>query len=292
MSSGNLIADRRYAYALSLRAEGDFAAAADILAQAMELVPAWAEGQFALAEALADAGQAQAAAAAFRAYLTLDPKDSMNAGARLVLLGEGPTPADLPAAYVTRLFDGYASYFETSVVEKLKYRGPALLRDAVTRTAPGRFGRVFDLGCGTGLGGAAFRDLADWLGGVDLSPGMVKKAAAKGIYDHLEVGDMRAGLANLTTPCDLIVAADVLIYLGDLTPILTQARPLCSMFALTLQRAEVGTYSLGRELRYSHSFDYFETCARLAGFRAAVMEDVAVRQEAGKDVPGILGILV
>jgi predicted TPR repeat methyltransferase len=294
MSSGNLTADRRFATAQSLRADGDFAAAADVIAQALELAPGWAEGRFALAESLADSGRSADAVEAYRAYLALDPADSMGAAARLALLGAAPTPAGLPPAYIARLFDEYAPRFDSALIERLQYRAPELLKDAVTRVRPGSFSRVFDLGCGTGLSGAAFRDVAAWLGGVDLSPAMVKKAAAKGLYDHIEAGDMGAALADLKAPCDLVLAADVLVYVGDLAGIFAAVRAKLApggLFAFTVQLADSGAYILGREQRYSHSRAYIEDRARGAGFKTALREDCVTRQEAGKDVPGLLAIL-
>ena len=295
MPSGNPTADRRYAYAQSLRAEGDAAAAADVIAQALELAPAWAEGRFALAEALAEANQVEAAAAAYRAYLAVDAGDSMGAAVRLTLLGAAPAPAQLPPAYVARLFDEYAPRFDAALTERLQYRGPTLLKEAVSRVRPGGFSRVFDLGCGTGLSGAAFRDAADWLGGVDLSPVMIKKAGAKKIYDHLKAGDMTAALAALDRPCDLILAADVLVYVGDLAALFAAVRAKLTrggLFAFTVQRADGGDYVLGREHRYNHSRAYLERCARGAGFSIECLDDAVTRQEAGKDVPGLVAVLV
>ena len=295
MSSGNLTADRRFTVAQSLRADGDFAGAADVIGQALDLAPDWPEGRFALAEALADAGRPDEAAAAYAAYLTVDPTDSMGAGARLTLLGAAPTPGALPPAYITRLFDEYAPRFEAALVERLAYRAPALLRDAVSRVWPQPFGRAFDLGCGTGLAGAAFRDLAAWLGGADLSPAMVKKAEAKKIYDHLETGDMSTALTALAEPCDLIIAADVLVYVGELLPSFTAVRQKLvpgGIFAFTLQWAASGDYVLGREQRYSHGRAYVEHCADAADFEIALIEDAITRQEAGADVPGLLAVLV
>lgn len=294
MSSGNLSADRRFATAQMLRAEGDFAAAADVIRQALELAPGWAEGRFALAESLADSGRAEDAVAAYRAYIDLDPADSMGAAARLALLGAAPTPAVLPPAYIGRLFDEYAPRFDSALTERLNYRGPELLREAVARVWPRPFSRVFDLGCGTGLSGAAFRDVAAWLGGVDLSPAMVKKAQAKKIYDHLEAGDMGAALWALEEPCELILAADVLVYVGDLTGLFAAVRSKLSvggLFAFTVQRAGSGDYALGREQRFSHSRGYLERCADAADFEIALLEDVVTRQEAGKDVPGLVAVL-
>ncbi len=295
MSSGNLTADRRYDYAQSLRAEGDFSAAADLISQALDLAPRWAEGRFALAETLADAGRPAEAVAAYRSYLETDPDDSMGATARLALLHAIATPAALPAAYVARLFDEYAPRFDEALTERLNYRGPALLKDAVTRVWPRPFSRVFDLGCGTGLAGVAFRDVAGWLGGVDLSPAMIKKAEGRKLYDHLEAADMNAALASLREPCELILAADVLVYVGDLTPLFARVRAALSpggLFAFTVQRAETGDYILGREQRFSHSRAYLERCADQADFEVALIEEVVTRQEAGKDVPGLAVVLV
>lgn len=295
MSSGNLTADRRYAYALSLRAEGDAAAAAEVIAQALELAPEWAEGRFAMAEALGEAGKPQEAARAYRDYLSADPADSMGAGARLALLNASPMPPGLPPAYITRLFDEYAARFDAALTERLLYRGPALLKDAVARVWPGLFSRVFDLGCGTGLSGAAFRDVAEWLGGVDLSPAMVKQAQSKRIYDHLEMGDMTRALRGLKEPCELIIAADVFVYLGALEDIFAAVRGKLvpgGVFGFTVQRGEREDYVLGAEQRYSHRRDYIARLADAAGFEIALIEDAITRQEAGKDVRGLVCVLV
>lgn len=292
MSSGNLTADRRYEYAVMLRREGDFAAAADMIAQTLELAPAWPEGHFALGETLAEAGDADQAVAAYRAYLKLDPADSMGAAVKLALLG-ADTAAALPEAYVRRLFDEYAPRFDTALVDKLKYRGPEILRTAVDRVQPdGIFARVFDLGCGTGLAGIAFRDRARWLGGVDLSPGMVKEAARKNIYDALSAGDMVAALKDLDAPCELILAADVLTYFGDLTDVFDTVRAkLDGLFAFTVQRRDGDGFTLGAEHRFNHSEAYIAALAERTGFSIVLMEPAVTRQEKGVDVPGLVVVV-
>lgn len=292
MSSGSLTADRRFAYAQSLRDEGDFAAAAEVMAQALEEAPRWAEGRFTLGELLAAAGDETGALAAYRAYLEIEPADSMGAGARLALLG-GKTPTALPDAYVQRLFDQYAPRFDSALVEKLRYRAPELLRAAIAAAAPGRrFARAFDLGCGTGLAGAAVRDLTDWLGGVDLSPAMVRVAEQKRIYDVLDSGDMLKAVAALPRSCDLMLAADVLVYCGDLAPLFhAVAERLTGLFAFTVQRAESGTFILGPEQRFSHSRAYISDLAAAAGFKVLTLENAVTRQEKGIDVPGLIAVL-
>jgi predicted TPR repeat methyltransferase len=293
MSSGNLTADRRFAYAESLRAAGDAAAAADVIAQALELAPNWTEGHFAYAEALGAAGQHDAAVAAYRAYLELDADDSMGAAARLALLGASAAPVSLPPAYVARLFDQYAGRFDAALIEGLRYRAPLLLRDAILKAAPGRrFARAYDLGCGTGLAGSVLRERVDWLGGVDLSPAMLREAEHKSIYDHLQAGDMIAALAHLTPACDLIVAADSLVYCGDLAPVFAAAARALTpggLFAFTVQRGE-HDFSLGAEQRFSHSAEYLTRLANTVGFTVIALETAVSRQEKGQDVPGLLGV--
>src|SRR4029077_13878734 len=92
--------------------------------------------------------------------------------------------------YVRRLFDQYAGRYAAALTERLNYRGPTRLHDAVeavmrAAARPMRFGSVLDLGCGTGLGGAACGPFFDCLVGVDLSPAMIAQAATKGLYDRL-----------------------------------------------------------------------------------------------------------
>ena len=295
MSSGSLTADRRFAYAQSLRDEGDMAAAADVMAQALEEAPDWAEGRFTLAEMLAGAGDDPAAIAAYQAYLAADPADSMGAGARLALLGATPAPAALPDAYVRRLFDQYAPRFDTALVEKLAYRAPALLRAAIAQTAPDRrFARGYDLGCGTGLAGAMVRAATDWLGGVDLSPAMVRLAEQKRIYDELRTGDMTRALEDLDAPCDLVIAADVLVYCGDLAPLFAAVKSALTadgLFAFTVQRADSGTFVLGPEQRFSHGREYVADLAAATGLAVALLDNAITRQEKGVDVPGMIAVV-
>lgn len=294
MSSGNLTADRRFAYAQLLRRDGDAEAAADVLAQTLELVPDWAEGRFALAEVLTEAGRKYDAIAAFERYLEADPADSMGAAVKLALLTEA-APKQMPEAYLRRLFDEYAPRFEKSLLEKLNYRAPQILRAAVDSMQPqGVFTRVFDLGCGTGLMGVAIKDRAAWLGGVDLAPAMVRGAEQKKIYDHLEVNDMVIAVETLAAPCDLMLAADVLAYVGDLTAVLRAVRAKLTpggLFAFTVQRCDDADFTLGAEHRFSHSRAYIQSAAEALGLTVAYLENAVSRQEKGVDVPGLAVVL-
>ena len=220
------IAARRYDYGRAAADDGDWAAAAEVFEQAAEQAPGWAPAWFALGEARERLGDVDGATKAFRTTLALDPSDALGAAPRLALIGCAADPTALPQAYVARLFDGYAPRFDAHLTEKLSYRGPALIVEALDLVAQGRrFAVALDIGCGTGLMGEAVRARVDRLVGVDLSPGMVARARERGLYDALEAADAVACLARSEPAAyDCILAADALCYIGDLGPIFSAGR--------------------------------------------------------------------
>lgn len=289
------IAERRYAYARAAARESDWAAAAEVLEQALELAPGWAPAWFALGEARERLGEKDAAADAFGAALAADPSDAQGARGRLALLGDGSRLDSLSPAYVARLFDDYAARFDAHLPGALGYRGPERIAAALDRLdAARRFSRCIDLGCGTGLAGAVLRGRVDALIGVDLSPRMIAKARETGLYDSLEVGDAATFLASPAARCaDLIVAADVFAYVGDLVPIFEAvARALADggWLAFSVETHEGEGYRLGPAMRFAHSDPYVRETATRAGLRRLLLAPVSIRREAGLDAPGLLGV--
>ena len=198
LSSGDLVADRRFEFARDLQLKGDLAAAADLLEQATDLAPGFASAWFTLGEIRDELGERDAAIAAFQMARDADPEDRHGASLWLTLLGAEELSA-MPSAYVRALFDQYAPKFESALVDDLGYRGPSLLFKAVLAAwreirKPAFFKRAIDLGCGTGLAACAFAREVDHFIGIDLSPRMIEKARACGIYAELEVADMLQGL--------------------------------------------------------------------------------------------------
>jgi predicted TPR repeat methyltransferase len=293
LAAGDLIAERRFAYAKAAADEGDWSAAAELFEQTVERAPRWAAAWFALGEARGQLGQLDAAADAFRAALTADPADAQGATARLALIGRESAPTALPQAYVARLFDGYAARFDAHLVDNLGYRAPALIAGALESTAPGRrFASGLDLGCGTGLMGEALRGRVDRLTGVDLSPAMIAKARERGVYDRLIVGDA-AELLKSGPPgaFDLIVAADSLVYIGDLAPLfagVAAALAAAGLFAFSVETFEDERYRLQPTMRFAHARSYVEATAREAALRPLLAESASTRREAGADVPGLI----
>src|SRR5579871_3243607 len=107
LSSGDLNADRRYEFARDLQLKGDLAAAADLLEQAIELVPRFASAWFTLAEIREQLGKRDAAIEAFQKSREADTDDQHGAGLWLMRLGAEAVAA-MPPAYVRALFDQYA----------------------------------------------------------------------------------------------------------------------------------------------------------------------------------------
>lgn len=286
-ASGDLSADRRLEWALASARAGDHGAAEDLARQALEIAPGFAAAWFALGEAQEAQGRRAEAAQAYGRAAALRPDDPFGAGARQARCA-GATPDGLAPAYVRALFDDYAGRFDAHLTGALAYRGPALLRAA---TGERRFAQALDLGCGTGLSGEAFRDLCDRIDGCDLSPAMIAKARAKGIYDSLEADDLLAFLGRRPAGrCDLALAADVFVYLGDLAPVFAAcARALRpgGLFAFTVQAVEGGAWRLLDDLRFGHSRAWLAGVLAEAGFSARI-EEVSSRRDRGRDVPGFL----
>lgn len=297
--SGDPIADRRLAFARELALSGRPAEAAELADQALELVPDWAVGWFVLGDFLEAAGDRAKAAAAWERALALDPRDGCGAALRLARLGVRGLPADT-TAHVRALFDDYAPRFEASLVGALDYRAPALLAAAIERAAPGRrFRAALDLGCGTGLMGRTIRGRVDRLDGVDLAGEMVARARAAGGYDGLAVGDLLADLAARPAESrDLVTAADVFCYVGDLFPAFAAVARVTTadgLFAFSVERGEAtgqeAPVAVGESLRFAHREEHLRAAAEATGLAVRTIEAAALRRDRGVPVIGSIMIL-
>lgn len=290
-SPGDLIADRRADYAEMLFGSGDHVAAAELMLGALELAPEWTLGWFRLGEMHEASGALDAAAEAWRTVLKLDPHDRAGAMLKLELIGQAPASQAPPSAFVEALFDQYAGSFDKSLVEKLGYRVPDLLFDAIVATGRARFAHAVDLGCGTGLMGERLRPLCDVLEGVDISAEMLKKADAKGIYDGLGKADLRE-LSLPAGEADLIAAADVFMYLGNLDGIIPRGVAALSpagLFAFSVEHNTGPEPFLLRETRrYAHSRSYIEDLLDNADLSILSLDATVIRQDRNAPVEGLI----
>jgi predicted TPR repeat methyltransferase len=203
----------------------------------------------------------------------------------------------MPQAYVRALFDQYAPKFEAALVDDLGYRGPALLFSAVlaTRVAvrkPAFFKRAIDLGCGTGLAAAAFAKEVDHFIGIDLSPRMIERARLTGLYAQLEIAEMVQGLnSKPDASAELVLAADAMVYLADIAPLLQEARRVLvagGLLAFTLETHGGDVVILGEGLRYAHSADHVRASIRDAGLALSRLDGQSARNEDNAPVPGLV----
>jgi predicted TPR repeat methyltransferase len=299
LSSGDVLADRRYERAKAYAAEGHRTAAIDLLLQALERAPTFASAWFALGEIRAAGGDRAGAIEAFRGALSADLSDRHGAALRLARLGAADPTAAMTPGYVRSLFDQYAPHFDHALVDGLGYRGPELLREALdlacaARPRPFRFARAFDLGCGTGLVAEALRENCGKIIGVDLSPAMAAAARRKGVYADVVVGDLVDFLAaQPQDSCDLVVAGDAFVYLAHLGPVCRAVvRVLVpgGLFAFTIETHASDDVVLANKLRYAHGADHVRKALTAAGLAPIAFKSASTRNENGVPVPGLIVI--
>jgi len=220
----------------------------------------------------------------------------------LAALGVAEAPAAAPATYVKALFDQYAGHFDRHLVDVLDYRTPTLLDALLRPHVTARVEAALDLGCGTGLSGQPLRPLARRLAGVDLSPRMLDGARATGLYDELACSSIEDFLRTATDAWDVIAAADVLVYFGDLAPLfalVAAALRQGGLFVFSCEALEAvpgarparDGYTLRPSNRYAHARAYVLACAREAGLGILDVADGELRREQGVPVEGHLFLL-
>jgi predicted TPR repeat methyltransferase len=258
-------------------------------AKAPELADAW----LGRARALRRLRRWQESIAAYRQALARGG-DAEIIGFYLASLGAAPVPAAAPRRLVSALFDRDSDRYEQRVVGVLNYQTPDLLFDAVVRFAPARKADILDLGCGTGLLGTRFRPLARALTGVDLSSKMLAVARQRQVYDDLACGELIEFLQTQAEAFDIAVAADVLVYFGDLSDVFRHVRRALrdgGLFGFSVEAGEEGDFCLRSTLRYAHAAAYLRKLAQDHGFAVEAMESGVLRQEDGNDVIGHIAVL-
>ena len=243
---------------------------------------------------LRDAGRHAEAALCFEQALTHGADESLHRFYLASVRGGDATPPQPPRAYVETLFNEYADDFQTHLVEQLRYQAHQTLL-APLRESGRRYPLVLDLGCGTGLCGQLIREQADAVDGVDLAEAMVKQASATGAYRRVVHGDLLGFLREESTPADLVIAADVFIYVGALDEVFAAIRQRLQpggCFAFSVELA-IGNAELQLlpSLRYAHSPDYVERLALAHGFRVQKTWQAPLREDQRKPVMGIYVLL-
>lgn len=292
-------------YSAFMYDQGDFAQAEKMVRARIAQDPTDPDAWFLLSLIQVALEQKEAAIDSLKTGLEIDPNNK-GAKHRLAALtgaeeDEGRAPQDL----ITDAFDAYAETFDTHLMDHLKYEGPKLVRKAWL-AARGPTAKpvplLLDLACGTGLVGVEMRPMTEHLAGVDLSMAMLQKAGKRQLYDELfkaDIVDCLKAINDGSLPA--AVAADALIYLGDLSPFMTElGRALTpgGLAILTTERLdpkEPGQdqgWHLRETGRYAHATGYLQRLAGASGMTVLRVTDEVLRVEKETPIKGDLITLV
>jgi predicted TPR repeat methyltransferase len=212
----------------------------------------------------------------------------------LAALGAEPLPAAPPQQFVANLFDSYADTFDKDLTENLRYQVPGVLTDAIKWHLPSEALDIVDLGCGTGLVGEYLRPFKRSLTGIDLSSKMLEKAQERKVYDRLLCCDLDEFLQSQERAFDVAIAADVFVYLGDLSSIFAGIRRTLrdsGLFGFSVERTTGDGFVLRETLRYAHSIGYLRALAQQHRFKLETTVSHVIRRDAGTDIHGYLIVM-
>jgi predicted TPR repeat methyltransferase len=315
----------------SLYAEvGDFEQAANSYLIALEINPDMPNVRKSLADAYFAAGRLEDAVKCYGAVLSEDPESEhaqMRQAAALFSLQRYDAAASAyerlvkhhpqhaawanhvvaaarrdrsdraPPEYAERLFNEYAERFDEHLLQGLEYSAPSFLRHLLLTTpgGAGPYPEVLDVGCGTGLAGKAFRDIAGILTGIDVAEKMVDQARKKGIYDAIHVGDAAVCLDSLGSAYHLVICADMLPYVGELTALfksfsrhmVSGGKLLCST-----EHCDGEGFVLRQTGRFAHSMEYIVRIGALVGLELSGFQTKGLRKEGGNWIIGGMYCLI
>lgn len=321
-------ADIYFNLGLAHKYAGDLEKAREAYIHSMEIVPDDADVHYNLGRVHNDMGQKEDAVTSFEIAIALRPdfgaaltnlgvlyvdqnatEKAVAVYEKLIGIGHNPIAArhilnalkgrttdSAPLSYVKELYDDFAGHFDKRLVDDLLYDIPRMFVDflnehTVTRPA---FQRMLDLGCGTGLCGQAFSGVVESITGVDLSEKMIEKAHGKGVYDKLVHEDIISFLERCAEPFDLIVAGDVLIYLGELEStfnLLANCLSANGRVLFSTESFDKKGYTLRKSGRYAHSNSYITNLAQENGLQVLAVKAVNSRKENGLWIAGDIYLL-
>lgn len=278
-------------------AQGDKLTSAGYQCRAFVLPPLEGKSKEMLGISFYFLGRLPEAAALYRQWLDEEPHNPI-AAHMTAACSQTAVPQRASNSYIEHYFDRYAETFNATLTDKLGYRGPQLMRDGLLAIAnPTSQYDILDLGCGTGLCAPKVADFARSLIGVDLSAKMLEQARAHGAYDQLIKQEICVYLSTKTAAFDIILAADTVIYFGDLRVVIAAVanalRPGGHLI-FTIEAMEGDTqaavqgFQLHASGRYRHAKAYVTATLAQAGLNVLHIADTVLREEIRRPVLGML----
>jgi len=272
----------------------EYAPAIEAYKQALENEPAYLPAIKNLAYVYHLQGDSNNALRYYRRVQQLEPDNAQ--ATHMIAAITGKSVATTPEEYIKDIFNNYSETFDADLLGDLEYTVPEKLRSVIdTLDYPHRFfPKGIDLGCGTGLAGSRFKDLCEHLTGIDLSEKMIEVAKEKNIYNCVEVGEITKYLTDSTDKYDLVVAADVLTYMGDVSSLfslLSHATTSEALFCFSTENCEGSGFTLCSTGRFAHSPHYILTTAKKYGWLSIAAITTELRKEQGESVIGTLYFL-
>ncbi len=259
------------------------------LDQALALDATLAEAWSMRGSLMREAGQLPEAARCFEQALAHGGDDALHRFYLASVRPGEPVPPNPPRAYVESLFDDYAPDFQQHLLQNLKYQAHSTLLAPLLAEGR-RWSLALDLGCGSGLCGRLLAPACEAVDGVDVSHVMVKQATASGAYRRVAHAELLPFLAQRDEPADLIVAADVFIYVGAIDAVVSAAaRRLApgGVLAFSVEQADPGhDLQLRPSLRYAHGRQSIEQLAASCGLAVRALWAAAIREDQGQQVMG------
>jgi predicted TPR repeat methyltransferase len=279
--------DAALLYAQTLLATHNPGHAITEMQRALRLDPGSVAARVMLASAWIDIGEIEHALIELG---RLDPDEVPEHAALMARIdaARGRTRSD--DGYIRHLFDEYSAYYDNHMRQQLQYQAPEILRELAAMVMPGAKDlTILDLGCGTGLSGEVFAPIAAVMDGIDLSPAMLEKARARGIYRRLRAADLETELVQGGPDCDLVLAIDTMCYFGDLAPTLAGVRNRLKpggFFLFTVETAGGDGFEKSEKRRWHHSENYLRQAAAAAGLDVVGLVACTPRFETKQPVPG------
>ncbi len=281
-------AEGHYNLALVLAHRGKRDEAITHYQEAVKNDPELKEAHSNLANLFLESGANEQAEKHFIRTLELEPENKI--APYLLKIANREPLERAPQDYIRTLFDHYARDYDRHLIEDLKATSPILLRQALESLGtPKRYTNALDLGCGTGLAGAAFREQIDHLTGVDLSSAMIEQAHKREVYDVLRDSDILRYLERSDDAFDLVLATDSFSYFGDLLPLFSLLKNRMTrngLLCFNTEFLEKGEWQVQASGRFAHSPNYLKALTQQAGFTIRKLEQHPIRMHSEGEISG------